>query len=300
MRILLLAGGGGTRLWPLSTEERPKQFLPLLSEKSLLAETLRARPAALARRLRGDVRAARRPRPRPSSRQRAGGPHLRRARATQLGAGDPRGGAALRAPTATRSRRPFPSDQTVRDDEAFRRALRAAGEVGRRRERRDPRGAARPGPKRTSATSRSRTARCARFVEKPDREKARELAASGRHLWNAGIFVFRPSRLLARGAPRRGELLAGGRALRRERGRPPTTRRCRTSRSTSRSWRRSPRGCAPCRSTPAGATSGPGARSATCAAPSDADGNLVSRRRAGARARRAGHGHRRRRRRASS
>src|SRR5262245_7955133 len=39
MRILLMAGGCGTRLWPLSTEERPKQFLPLLSEKSLLAET---------------------------------------------------------------------------------------------------------------------------------------------------------------------------------------------------------------------------------------------------------------------
>ena len=38
-RALLLAGGAGTRLWPLSTEETPKQFLPLLSEKSLLAET---------------------------------------------------------------------------------------------------------------------------------------------------------------------------------------------------------------------------------------------------------------------
>src|SRR4029077_12357510 len=30
VRILLLAGGGGTRLWPLSTEEKPKQFLALL------------------------------------------------------------------------------------------------------------------------------------------------------------------------------------------------------------------------------------------------------------------------------
>src|SRR6266511_2978323 len=38
MRALLLAGGGGTRLWPLSSERRPKQFLPLLSEKSLLTE----------------------------------------------------------------------------------------------------------------------------------------------------------------------------------------------------------------------------------------------------------------------
>ena len=39
LRVLLLAGGGGTRLWPLSSEERPKQFLPLVSERSLLAET---------------------------------------------------------------------------------------------------------------------------------------------------------------------------------------------------------------------------------------------------------------------
>src|SRR6187200_2747186 len=34
-----MAGGSGTRLWPLSTEERPKQFHPILSDKSLLAET---------------------------------------------------------------------------------------------------------------------------------------------------------------------------------------------------------------------------------------------------------------------
>ena len=28
-RPVLLAGGSGKRLWPLSTEERPKQFIPL-------------------------------------------------------------------------------------------------------------------------------------------------------------------------------------------------------------------------------------------------------------------------------
>jgi mannose-1-phosphate guanylyltransferase len=39
MKILILAGGGGTRLWPLSRSNAPKQFQPLLNHKSLLRET---------------------------------------------------------------------------------------------------------------------------------------------------------------------------------------------------------------------------------------------------------------------
>ena len=41
MYIVILAGGGGTRLWPLSTPERPKPFLPLLGPESLLEATVR-------------------------------------------------------------------------------------------------------------------------------------------------------------------------------------------------------------------------------------------------------------------
>ncbi len=37
---VILAGGSGTRMWPLSRELYPKQFLPLLSERSILQETL--------------------------------------------------------------------------------------------------------------------------------------------------------------------------------------------------------------------------------------------------------------------
>ena len=37
---LLLSGGGGTRLWPVSTETSPKQFLKLLGDRSLYQETL--------------------------------------------------------------------------------------------------------------------------------------------------------------------------------------------------------------------------------------------------------------------
>lgn len=34
-----MCGGGGTRLWPASTESRPKQFIPLLGERSLFQDT---------------------------------------------------------------------------------------------------------------------------------------------------------------------------------------------------------------------------------------------------------------------
>ena len=37
---VILSGGSGTRLWPLSVEARPKQFLALASERTMFAETL--------------------------------------------------------------------------------------------------------------------------------------------------------------------------------------------------------------------------------------------------------------------
>ena len=40
MIAVIMAGGSGTRFWPRSREKEPKQFLPLLGPKSLLAETV--------------------------------------------------------------------------------------------------------------------------------------------------------------------------------------------------------------------------------------------------------------------
>src|SRR5680860_218354 len=44
--VLIMAGGAGTRFWPLSTEERPKQFLSLVGEGTLLQQSY-ARARAL-------------------------------------------------------------------------------------------------------------------------------------------------------------------------------------------------------------------------------------------------------------
>jgi mannose-1-phosphate guanylyltransferase len=41
MYVVILAGGGGTRLWPLSRPDRPKPFLPLLGEETLFQRTVR-------------------------------------------------------------------------------------------------------------------------------------------------------------------------------------------------------------------------------------------------------------------
>jgi mannose-1-phosphate guanylyltransferase len=40
MKILIMAGGSSERFWPLSSKERPKQLLPLLSNKTMIRETI--------------------------------------------------------------------------------------------------------------------------------------------------------------------------------------------------------------------------------------------------------------------
>jgi mannose-1-phosphate guanylyltransferase len=40
IRPVILAGGAGTRLWPLSTAERPKHLIPLIGERNLFEQTL--------------------------------------------------------------------------------------------------------------------------------------------------------------------------------------------------------------------------------------------------------------------
>ena len=37
---IILSGGAGTRLWPLSWGDHPKQFLPLVTKNTMIQETL--------------------------------------------------------------------------------------------------------------------------------------------------------------------------------------------------------------------------------------------------------------------
>ena len=40
LTALIMAGGKGTRFWPLSTEEKPKQFLNLIGEETMIQMTV--------------------------------------------------------------------------------------------------------------------------------------------------------------------------------------------------------------------------------------------------------------------
>ncbi|MBU1474449.1 MAG: NTP transferase domain-containing protein [Acidobacteria bacterium] len=40
IRAVIMAGGIGTRFWPLSRRQKPKQFLPIISEKTMIEETV--------------------------------------------------------------------------------------------------------------------------------------------------------------------------------------------------------------------------------------------------------------------
>ncbi|HEY6065609.1 MAG TPA: mannose-1-phosphate guanylyltransferase [Thermoanaerobaculia bacterium] len=209
MRALLLAGGGGTRLWPLSNERRPKQFLPLLSGRSLIRETfdrlwpLTEEIFVATGRTHAPLVEAELPEI-PRSRilvepaRRNSGPALISAALQFAREGD--------EPTAA-----VPADQTVGDAAAFRAAL----EEGARLVDASTVVLMAVSPTRPEvdygylelANEASGVLAVTRFVEKPSAGEAEALVARGCR-WNGGIFVFRPSRLLAEARRVAGALVA--------------------------------------------------------------------------------------------
>ncbi|MBC7131551.1 MAG: mannose-1-phosphate guanylyltransferase/mannose-6-phosphate isomerase [Roseovarius sp.] len=205
---VLLCGGAGTRLWPLSRKSYPKQFTRLTGEESLFQ--------AAARRLSGEGFAA----PivvtgadyRFVVTEQLAGVEIAAAATLIEPEGRNTGPAILAAALALHARAPgalmlvAPSDHVISDAPAFRAAVTAAvpaAEAGQlvtfgiRATRAetgygwlaldappDARFAPVPQPLRG-------------FVEKPDADTAARLLAGGMHLWNAGIFLFTTTAILS-------------------------------------------------------------------------------------------------------
>ncbi|MEO1950858.1 mannose-1-phosphate guanylyltransferase/mannose-6-phosphate isomerase [Thioclava sp.] len=220
---VLLCGGSGTRLWPLSRKSYPKQFVNLMGEESLFQ--------ASAKRLAGDGFAA------PSV---ITGADFRFVVIEQLAALEIAPADILIEPSARNTaaaicagalvleaREPgalmliAPSDHVIPDPASFRAAVEAAApaaEAGQLvtfgirpdrpetgygwlelSEAPDAEFSATPQPLKS-------------FVEKPDLVKAETLLDSGMHLWNAGIFLFSTSAILDAFAKHAPETLAQAKA----------------------------------------------------------------------------------------
>lgn len=196
---MILSGGAGTRLWPLSTRAHPKQFLDLLDEP-LFEATLR-RVAALPSS--GPVIVV------------TGADHLPNveqalaATSTEVASivVEPQGrNTAPAVIAAALAAGPddvllvLPSDHLIADTDAFAAAVEQAVVLSRK-------GALVTfgvGPTRAETgygyIEKGRALEggfeVARFKEKPDDEEARRLFADAAHLWNSGMFVFTVTRIL--------------------------------------------------------------------------------------------------------
>jgi len=196
LHAVVMAGGSGTRFWPLSRKARPKQFLALATDRPLIVETVN--------RLKGLVtpgrtyvvcgpvhaRAVRRMLPRLPARNVLVEPIARNTAPAiglatlQVQARDPEGVLAV-----------LPSDHHVADVAAFRAVLARAAGLARSgalitlgiKPRRPETGY---GYIRVGEPIEGGASRVRAFVEKPDASTAAGYLASGEYLWNGGIFVF--------------------------------------------------------------------------------------------------------------
>ncbi|MGV7210628.1 mannose-1-phosphate guanylyltransferase/mannose-6-phosphate isomerase [Oxalobacteraceae bacterium A2-2] len=200
---VILSGGAGTRLWPLSRAALPKQLLPLVSDKSMLQETLlRLRGAArlcaplvvcgqehrflVAEQLREIAVEPHAILLEPVGRNTA--PAVAAA-AAYLRASDP--GALMLV---------LPADHVITDTAAFLGVIAQAAPLAQE-------GALAtfgivPTAPETGygyiqgGAARGAGYRVDRFVEKPDQATARQFLEAGNFLWNSGMFLFRADRYL--------------------------------------------------------------------------------------------------------
>lgn len=216
IRPVILAGGAGTRLWPLSTTRSPKQFHALGTAHPLLTETaLRVQGEGfLSPVIVGNIHHA----GRITECLAAGGiaPDCMILEPESRNTAPAIAVAALAVEDPDAIIAALPADHRVDDASGFRACLRRAANaatsdqivtLGVR-----PRGAETGfGYIRASTALSEGVLKVEGFVEKPDAQTAASYVASGDYFWNSGIFVFRAGAMVDSFARLRPETLAAAR-----------------------------------------------------------------------------------------
>ncbi len=198
---VILSGGSGTRLWPLSREAYPKQFLPLVGDVTMLQATWN-RVAAIAGK--APIVVANQEHRFMAAEQ------LRECNVTpQALILEPIGRntapaiaiAALQALATGEDALllVLPSDHVVRDDAAFHAAVgqaAIAADAGKLVTFGIVPTAPETGYGYIKAQAGVGVRAVDRFVEKPDLATAQQYVASGEYYWNSGMFLFKASRYL--------------------------------------------------------------------------------------------------------
>ena len=205
LQPVLLSGGSGTRLWPLSREAYPKQFLPLVGEHTMVQDTwLRVAPLASAAPI---VVANEEHRFLVAEQLRQIDAPTPAIVLEPVGRNTAPAIAAAALQAMVDGQDPLllvlPSDHVVRDPEAFRTAVLQAcpaAEAGALVTFGIVPATPETGFGYIQADTQRGTGndlqRVLRFVEKPDADTAAAYLRDGGYFWNSGMFLFRASRYL--------------------------------------------------------------------------------------------------------